>query len=197
MMSSTSDKIRLLKEKKAAETASTAVGKPEKPTPTTTKEEPVKEECPFCGNSFADLNKHVKKCKDNPDATKSITTKQPPTAPAFDVTAFFDEFKKYVVTPEQLMTVLKEESDRAKADRDKLDEFIRVRPEPTESSETMLTVVKALKDEVSVLIDAVARSWNELEEPAKQHWKVSTGYLKIIDRLEHDISALKTFITNW
>ena len=151
---SASDKIKALKEKQAKEAAAKTSGQtvaavPVTPTqaPTTMKEEKAKEPCEFCGNEFSNLASHTKKCKDNPVNVVKIA----PAAPAFDVKSFFDEFKKYVVTPDQLMATLKVEAEQAKADRDRLDAFMREHQTPTPTMVGMDGVPEAIKDLVTII----------------------------------------------
>jgi len=153
---SASDKIKALKEKQAKEAAAKTSGQtvaavPVTPTqaPTTMKEEKAKEPCEFCGNEFSNLASHTKKCKDNPVNVVKIA----PAAPAFDVKSFFDEFKKYVVTPDQLMATLKVEAEQAKADRDRLDAFMREHQTPTPTMVGMDGVPEAIKDLVTIIKD--------------------------------------------
>jgi len=149
---SASDKIKAL-QAKAAEAEAMKTSGQVKPssssTPTTMKEEKAKESCEFCGNDFSNLATHIKKCKDNP----ANQTKAAPAAPAFDVKSFFDEFKKYVVTPDQLMATLKAEAEQAKADRDRLDAFMREHQTPTPTMVGMDGVPEAIKDLVTIIKD--------------------------------------------
>ena len=156
---SASDKIKALKEKQAKEAAAKTSGQtvaavPVTPTqaPTTMKEEKAKEPCEFCGNEFSNLASHTKKCKDNPVNVVKIAPAAP-AAPAFDVKSFFDEFKKYVVTPDQLMVTLKVEAEQAKADRDRLDAFMREHQTPTPTMVGMDGVPEAIKDLVTIIKD--------------------------------------------
>lgn len=150
MSMSAADKIRALKEQAAKAATTKSDVKPITPQPTTVKEEKAKEQCEFCGNEFTNVASHVKKCKDNPvNATKVVPIA--PVAPAIDIKSLFDEMKKYVVTPDQLMLVLKEESDRAKVDRDRLDTFIREHQTPTPTTVDMNGVPEAIKDLVMII----------------------------------------------
>lgn len=250
---STADKLRALKEKRSTLAAAAGAKKIDS-TPTTVKEEKTKEVCEFCGKEFSNLGSHTKKCKDNPDNQREPQQSvQPPSQPAFDVEKFFDKFKDVMVTPDQLMSILKTESEMHDKYHEKLDKLIAdrssmktdapvidlssftgsvtelidaIKQSRNSTNEESIDVINTLRDELksrsndlsikeqeireliervassptkipselAVLITSMSRSWIELLPAIEQRWKNSPGYLKVVNRLKHDIETLMSFV---
>ena len=169
---STADKIRELKAKKEAATASTVAENK-----TTVKEEPVAKKtivCDYCCSDVDDLKKHYKKCDAYIDQHPPVQKPQK-TISVDEIVAKIKPMIESMIH-DQMPSIKQEPID--------IDDLRR-----------KLGLTNPAVD-VAVLrglIKSVKTNFSNLLEPALKHWENSTGYLKIIKNLETSILDLEQF----